>query len=78
MEIGSLVKQKLYEHYSADGKTKTKDTFRYGVLYKIPHDLDFGWVFWQLDRDGPHAVSNESYCEAVPLSAIELVAGPNY
>jgi len=74
MKIGSLVRQKLF-----DIDIREKAVFRYGVLYKVPHDaldLGFGWVFWQLDKDGPFAVSNESYCEAVQFKDIELVALP--
>jgi len=73
MRIGSLVKQKVF----TDGKGE--DVFRYGVLYKQPEaslNLGWGWVFWQLNKDGPHAVSNESYCEAVQFGEIELVAEP--
>jgi len=72
MEIGSLVRQKLF-----DIDVGEQEVFRYGILYRILDGLGFGWVFWQLDKDGPYAVSNESYCEAVELEKIELVASPN-
>tara|TARA_R100001082_G_scaffold110266_1_gene89735 strand:+ start:612 stop:854 length:243 start_codon:yes stop_codon:yes gene_type:complete len=76
MKIGSLVRQKIF-----DIDTRDEPVFRYGILYKVPGDgvmnLGFGWVFWQLDKDGPYAVSNESYCEAVQLKDMELVAHPN-
>tara|TARA_B100000131_G_scaffold280259_1_gene285989 strand:- start:3747 stop:3968 length:222 start_codon:yes stop_codon:yes gene_type:complete len=73
MEIGSLVRQKLF-----DIDVGEQEVFRYGILYRILDGLGFGWVFWQLDKDGPYAVSSESYCEAVELEKIELVAKPNY
>ena len=73
MKIGSLVRQKLFDiEINNDGK----ELFRYGILYRVPTGLGFGWVFWQLDKDGPYAVSNESYCEAVQFENIELVALP--
>ena len=76
MQLGSLVKQKLFK----DGEGK--DVFRYGILYKVPDlhgysaDGGWGWVFWQLNKDGPYAVSSESYCEPIEFSSIELVAEP--
>jgi hypothetical protein len=75
LEIGSLVKQKIF-----DVDLREKAVFRYGILYRMPPlslNLGFGWVFWQLDKDGLYAVSNESYCEAVQFNKIELVARPS-
>jgi len=84
MEVGSLVRQELFQN--TDGAS----VFRYGVLYKVPdfepcsvivdgvtgQTSPWGWVFWQLNRDGPYAVSSESYCEPVEFSSLELVAAP--
>ena len=78
MKVGSLVRQRLFnvDLNSCDGG----ELFRYGVLFKLADDsleLGFGWVFWQLDKDGPYAVSNESYCEPAFFNNLELVALPN-
>ncbi len=56
--IGTLVSQKLY-----DGKS------RYGVVFKKNEVPKMLWVFWQLN-EAAHAVSNESYSEAVLLDAL--------
>ena len=56
--IGTLVHQKLYD-----------DKHRYGVVYKRNDLPKMLWVFWQLNESS-HAVSNESYSEAVLLEAL--------
>ena len=74
MKVGSLVRQMVFKDSTHNG------VFRYGILYKAgPEGLDlgFGWVFWQLNKDGPYVVANQSYCEAVQFKNIELVAEPN-
>lgn len=56
--VGALVCQKIYD-----------DKHRYGVVFKRNQVPKMLWVFWQLNEVS-HAVSNESYSEAVLLETL--------
>ena len=56
--IGALVKQKIYD-----------DKHRYGVVFKKVELPKMLWVHWQLNESA-HAVSNESYSEAVMFDVL--------
>lgn len=56
--VGTLVQQKLYD-----------EKHRYGVVFKKNQVPNILWVFWQLNESA-HAVSNESYAEAMLLDTL--------
>jgi hypothetical protein len=56
--IGSLVHQNIYD-----------DKHRYGVVFKKVQQPALLWVYWQLNELA-HAVSNESYTEAIMIAAL--------
>tara|TARA_B100000131_G_scaffold311554_1_gene344541 strand:- start:698 stop:952 length:255 start_codon:yes stop_codon:yes gene_type:complete len=56
--LGTLVRQKIYD-----------DKHRCGIVFKKVEGADIIWVYWQMN-EAAHAVSNESYSEAVLLNTL--------